>query len=132
MASTISHAHDLADRSGAACGRRARARSHRSERAARLQRLTQLVAEVLVGQRDPAQLRGVMSTRAHAALVRRAGAYRSAASPRVRIVLSCPEPGVGEVGAVVDCGGRCRALALRVSFAGAVLQCTHLETDVRH
>ncbi|PSK97999.1 hypothetical protein CLV63_10647 [Murinocardiopsis flavida] len=97
-----------------------------------MKRLTQLVAEVLVGQRDPAQLREFMSPRAYAALVRRAGVYHSAASPQVRIVLGCPEPGVSEVGAVVDCGGRCRALALRVSFGGVVPLCTHLETDVRH
>ncbi|RNL87025.1 hypothetical protein EFW17_02890 [Halostreptopolyspora alba] len=94
-------------------------------------RFTQLVAEVLAGQRNPAQMKALLSRRAYTLLVRRSGVYACARSPRVRrTYLHTEDPEVTEVNAVVDCDSRYRALALRVAFARDTWVCTHLETDV--
>ncbi|WP_067970414.1 Rv3235 family protein [Nocardiopsis trehalosi] len=91
----------------------------------------QHVAEVLGGQRAPAQLRHLLTGAAYELLRRRAGAYACRHRPRVRrALLRVPGPGVGEVSAVVDCGERCRALALRVAFGPGRWVCTHVETDL--
>ncbi|MFC7331132.1 Rv3235 family protein [Marinactinospora rubrisoli] len=102
-------------------------------RARELTRFTQLVAEVLAGQRDPAQLRDHMSGSAYGALRRRAGAYAVSRCPRLRRThLRSPAPGVTEVSCVIDCGARHRALALRIESAPRFWLCTSVETDVRH
>ncbi len=76
-------------------------------------------------------MRAVLSRGAFTLLLRRSGVYTCTRSPRVRrTYLHSDAPGVTEVNAIVDCGSRYRALALRVSFSQHTLLCTHLETDV--
>ncbi|WP_052745446.1 Rv3235 family protein [Allosalinactinospora lopnorensis] len=116
-----------ARRHAAACP--ARPRTPRTAR--ELCRFTQLIAEVLAGQRNPAQMRSLLSRGAYVLLLRRSGIYVCARSPRVRATyLHSEGPEATEVNAVVDCGNRYRALALRVAFAQHTWLCTHLETDV--
>ncbi|MBB4931555.1 hypothetical protein F4561_002375 [Lipingzhangella halophila] len=106
-----------------------RIRNTRTDR--QLCRFTQLIAEVLAGQRSPVQMRSLLSYGAYTLLVRRSGIYACARSPRVRrAYLHSEDPEVAEVNAVVDYGSRYRALALRVAFAQHAWLCTHLETDV--
>ncbi|GAA4920615.1 hypothetical protein GCM10023405_50570 [Streptomonospora salina] len=96
-----------------------------------LSRFAQILAEVLAGQRPVHQVRPLLGRRAYALLLRRAGCYAGAYSPRLRrTVLRTPAPDVAELTAVVDCGARCRALALRVAYAQHAWLCTHIETDV--
>lgn len=94
-------------------------------------RFTQLVAEVLAGQRNPAQMKALLSQRVYTLLVRRSGIYVCTRSPRVRrTYLHSEDPEVAEVNAIVACDSRYRAFALRVAFSQDTWVCTHLETDV--
>ncbi|QBI54190.1 Rv3235 family protein [Streptomonospora litoralis] len=96
-----------------------------------LARFAQLLAEVLAGERPARQVRPLLSRRAYELLARRAGAYAGASRPRLmRTVLRTPAPDVAEISAVLDCGPRCRALALRVAYAQHAWLCTHIETDL--
>ncbi|TQN31589.1 hypothetical protein FHX37_1497 [Haloactinospora alba] len=93
-------------------------------------RLTQLVAEVLAGQRPAAQMRPLLSRQAYHLLWRRAGIYACTRRPRVRNThLVSDYPDVTEVIALVSDGRRYRALALRVTFTESSWVCTHIETD---
>ncbi|TDQ50242.1 Rv3235 family protein [Actinorugispora endophytica] len=97
-----------------------------------LPRFTQLVAEVLAGERALEQLRPRLSEGAYRSLRLRAGRYCSDRSPRLRRTrLGCPEPGIAEVSGVVAYGARHRALALRVVYGEYGWLCTHIETDIR-
>lgn len=106
--------------------------SHPSPTAARLAHLppfAQMVAEVLAGQRDPRQLHPRMTGPAYEALSDRAGLYRCTTRPRVQSVhVSRPACCVVELAAVVCCGPRSRALALRFERAGELWVCTQLDT----
>ncbi|MFC3996323.1 Rv3235 family protein [Nocardiopsis sediminis] len=103
----------------------------RDPRARQLSHFAQFIAEVLAGERAPEQMRHLFSRRAYALLLHRAGGYASGHRPRVtRTLLRAEHPGVTEVSAVVDCGTRCRALALRVAYAQHAWLCTHVETDI--
>ncbi|MDA8371555.1 MAG: Rv3235 family protein [Nocardiopsaceae bacterium] len=98
-----------------------------------MSRLSQLMAEVLAGERPPAQMRPLLSQGAYDLLLRRAGVYASHHRPRIRrALLRMQEPDVTEVSAVVDYGTRCRALALRVAFTQHAWLCTHFEIDIGH
>lgn len=121
------HRHGRRKRRVPACPARRRVRPERD-----LPRFTQLVAEVLAGQRDPEQLRPWLSEGAHRSLLLRAGCYATRQRPRLRAVrLDGSQPGVAEVSGVVGYGERHRALALRVVYAEYRWVCTHIETDVR-
>ncbi|MFC4564601.1 Rv3235 family protein [Nocardiopsis mangrovi] len=103
----------------------------RDPRARQLSHFAQFIAEVLAGERAPAQMRHLFSRQAYALLLHRAGGYASGHRPRVlRTLLRAEHPGVTEVSAVVDCGTRCRALALRIAYAQHAWLCTHVETDI--
>ncbi|GAB3212886.1 Rv3235 family protein [Marinactinospora thermotolerans] len=103
----------------------------RERRARELSQFALCVAEVLAGHRDPVHLRDRMTGRAYQALRRRAGGYATPVRPRLgRAHLRCPAPGITEVSAVVVCGGRHRALALRVDWMSRAWLCTRLETDL--
>ncbi|MDA0566962.1 Rv3235 family protein [Streptomonospora sp. S1-112] len=103
----------------------------RTRSARHLTAFAQVVAEVLAGDRPAGQVRPLLSRRAYELLERRAGAYACARRPRLRrAVLTAPGSDVAEVTAVIDCGSRCRALALRITYAEHAWLCTHLETDV--
>jgi hypothetical protein len=92
------------------------------------------VAEVLMGVRPAQQLTQVTTFEVLGQLERNAGRLAprglgrtNRPRPRVSSVRVCePAPGVAEVCAVVDTGGRRRALALRLEFVGARWQCTVL------
>lgn len=106
---------------------RARVRPERD-----LPRFIQLVAEVLVGERPPNQLRAHLSEGAYRSLRLRAGCYWSSWRPRLQATrLGLPHPGIAEVSGVIACGLRHRALALRIVYAKYSWLCTHIETDVR-
>lgn len=96
-----------------------------------LSRFAQILAEVLAGERPVQQVRPLLGRRAYELLRRRAGCYAGAHRPRLRrTVVRTPAPDVAELSAVVDCGVRCRALALRVAYAQHAWLCTHIETDL--
>ncbi|GAB3442845.1 hypothetical protein GCM10027570_10370 [Streptomonospora sediminis] len=96
-----------------------------------LGRFAQILAEVLAGERPARQVRPLLSRRAYELLARRAGAYACAQRPRVRNArLSAPAADIAELSAVVECGARCRALALRVAYVQHAWLCTHIETDL--
>jgi hypothetical protein len=82
--------------------------------------LAQAIAEVLTGARPPQQLSEIATLEVLAMLERNSGRLRprgtsEPARPRVRSLRLCePRRGVLEVAAVIDTGGRSRAMALRL------------------
>ncbi|MDS1272619.1 Rv3235 family protein [Lipingzhangella sp. LS1_29] len=94
-----------------------------------LQRFIQAVAEVLANQRRPQQLRARMDALAYHRLSRAVGYYRGPTRPRTRTArIYRPTSQSVEVCAVVHCGHRFRALALRVEVHGDQWRCTRLQT----
>lgn len=99
--------------------------------ARQVSRLAQLTAEVLAGERTPVQVEPLLDPRPYSLLCRRAGVFRERTRPRVlRTWVRCQGPAVAEVAALVRCGRRHRALALRVVRKEGLWVCTHLETDI--
>ncbi|WP_017616621.1 Rv3235 family protein [Nocardiopsis gilva] len=98
-----------------------------------LSQFAQHTAEVLAGERPPGQMRNLFCGAAYERLVRRAGGYASSVQrPCVSgtVMRNETDWSVFEVSAVVACGTRHRALAMRVVFAQHAWLCTHIETDL--
>ncbi|CAM4321021.1 Rv3235 family protein [Nocardiopsis rhodophaea] len=98
-----------------------------------LSQFAQYTAEVLAGERAPGQMRNLFCGTAYERLVRRAGDYAASVHrPRVSgtVMRNETDASVFEVSAVVACGPRHRALAMRVVFAQYAWLCTHIETDL--
>jgi hypothetical protein len=98
-------------------------------------RLAQAVAEVLAGDRPPAQLGPHTSLDVLALLERWSGRFGQqprAGQPRRRprvasVHVGRPTTGVAEVCAVVDTGPRRRAIALRLETVAGHWRCTELQ-----
>lgn len=94
--------------------------------------LIQGIIEVVNGLRPAAQLRGHLSPAIQLALTRRAGTlgrFRTGGRPpTVRSVhVSEPIPGAAEISAVVDIGGRVRAIAARIELSHGRWRCVQLQ-----
>lgn len=91
--------------------------------------LTQAVAETLATRRDPHQLQSLMTRDAFDYLRDNVGVYGLHQTPRLRRLRAhSPRAGVVEVSAVVQCGARVRALALRFEGVGRHWMCCYLYT----
>ncbi|QVQ53026.1 hypothetical protein J4H86_04265 [Spiractinospora alimapuensis] len=91
--------------------------------------LAQAVAETLATRRDPRQLHPLMTPAAFECLQDNIGVYGWRTTPRLRRLRSLsPRPGALEVCAVVQCGGRVRALALRFEGVERAWLCCYLRT----
>jgi hypothetical protein len=102
--------------------------------------LAQAVAEVLMGARPPQQLSDVATLQVLGLLERNAGRLaprtpgrlaprpsRVPPRPRVTSLRLCePLPGIAEVAAVIDTGGRRRAMAMRLEAFQGRWRCTVL------
>jgi Family of unknown function (DUF6459) len=94
--------------------------------------LVQGIVEVLNGLRPATQLNGHLSPAIQAALQRGAtelARFRGAGrAPTVRSVhVSAPADGTAEISAVVDVGGRCRAIAARIELRHGRWRCVALQ-----
>ncbi|PRY01524.1 Rv3235 family protein [Allonocardiopsis opalescens] len=93
-------------------------------------RFAQAIAEVLAGQRPPEQLTGRISAQAYRRVAARIGIYRARTRPRLRSTqFHVIKPGTAEMTAVIDCGERTRALALRLERVDGRWICAAVETD---
>ncbi len=93
-------------------------------------RLAQGIVEAMYGHRPLQQLIRWTDEPVYALLERRRTAQRTRGGPRpvVRSVRVCqPGDGVVEASVVVDTGGRCRALAIRLEGLDGRWRCTALE-----
>jgi hypothetical protein len=94
-------------------------------------RLAQALVEVLAGARTPAQLSRFATWEVLQHVERsaaRLGRWRVPGRPLVSSVHVCrPSSGVAEACAVVDTGGRRRAVAIRLEVRGGAWLCTALQ-----